>query len=67
MLVQVGSAKHVAIGTDLDGGVGKYEIPEEIVTAADLSKFAEALLALDSIMDIPAALARPREPDRVPV
>ena len=29
--------------------------------------FAEALLALDSIMDIPAALARPREPDRVPV
>jgi membrane dipeptidase len=40
-----GNAKHAAIGTDLDGGVGKFEIPEEIVTAADLPKLVEALSA----------------------
>jgi membrane dipeptidase len=38
-----GNAQHVALGTDLDGGVGRDEIPEEIVTAADLPKVADAL------------------------
>lgn len=38
-----GSAKHVAIGTDMDGGFGKEHIPEEIGTSADLPKVAVAL------------------------
>jgi membrane dipeptidase len=38
-----GNAKHVALGTDLDGGVGRYEIPEELTTAADLPKVGGAL------------------------
>lgn len=38
-----GSADHVAIGTDMDGGLGREQIPQEIVTAADLPKVGEAL------------------------
>ena len=38
-----GSHAHVAIGTDMDGGFGRNEIPEEIATSADLPKVAEAL------------------------
>jgi membrane dipeptidase len=38
-----GNAKHVAIGTDMDGGLGRNEIPQEIATSADLPKLAEAL------------------------
>lgn len=38
-----GSAAHVAIGTDMDGGLGREQIPHEIVTAADLPKLAPAL------------------------
>jgi membrane dipeptidase len=41
----VGGAKHVGIGTDMDGGFGREHIPEEIVTAADLPRVAEALSA----------------------
>jgi membrane dipeptidase len=41
-----GSARHVAIGTDLDGGVGREEIPQEIKSAADLPKLADALSAI---------------------
>jgi membrane dipeptidase len=40
-----GSSEHVAIGTDLDGGLGREQIPEEIKTAADLPRVAEALAA----------------------
>jgi membrane dipeptidase len=40
-----GNANHVAIGTDMDGGLGRNEIPEEITTSADLPKLAEALSA----------------------
>src|SRR5688572_28382771 len=40
-----GDARHVALGTDMDGGLGRDEIPEEIVTAADLPKVADALRA----------------------
>jgi membrane dipeptidase len=39
----VGSARHVAIGTDMDGGLGRNEIPLEIETSADLPRLAEAL------------------------
>lgn len=37
-----GSAEHVGIGTDLDGGLGREQIPEEIVTAADLGQLSLA-------------------------
>ncbi|MGB7157424.1 MAG: membrane dipeptidase, partial [Tepidisphaeraceae bacterium] len=38
-----GSAKHVAIGTDMDGGLGRDQIPREILTSGDLPKVADAL------------------------
>jgi membrane dipeptidase len=38
-----GDAKHVAIGTDMDGGLGRNEIPVEIETSADLPRLGEAL------------------------
>jgi membrane dipeptidase len=34
-----GSARHVAIGTDLDGGYGAEESPSDLDTIADLQKF----------------------------
>jgi membrane dipeptidase len=40
-----GSGKHVAIGTDMDGGLGLEQIPQEIRTSADLPRLAEALSA----------------------
>jgi len=41
----IGDAKHVGIGTDMDGGFGGENIPEEIKTSADLPKIADALHA----------------------
>ena len=38
-----GSAAHVAIGTDMDGGLGREQIPQEITTSADLPRIADAL------------------------
>ena len=38
-----GSARHVGIGSDLDGGFGREHTPEELQTAADLPRLAEAL------------------------
>lgn len=38
-----GSAKHCAIGTDLDGGFGKEQTPHDLDTIADLQVFAELL------------------------
>jgi membrane dipeptidase len=38
-----GSARHVAIGTDMDGGLGREQIPVEIQTSADLPRVGEAL------------------------
>jgi membrane dipeptidase len=40
-----GSAAHCGIGTDFDGGFGMEATPDEIDTAADLPKFADALSA----------------------
>jgi membrane dipeptidase len=40
-----GSAAHVAIGTDMDGGLGRDEIPRELDTSADLPRLADALAA----------------------
>jgi membrane dipeptidase len=38
-----GNAKQVAIGTDMDGGLGRNEIPIEIQTSGDLPRLADAL------------------------
>ncbi len=38
-----GGATHSAIGSDLDGGFGYEQTPEEIKTIADLHRFAETL------------------------
>jgi membrane dipeptidase len=38
-----GNARHVAIGTDMDGGFGREEIPEEIPSAGELPRVAEFL------------------------
>jgi membrane dipeptidase len=40
-----GSARHCAIGSDLDGGLGQEHIPAEIDSCADLHLLAEGLLA----------------------
>jgi membrane dipeptidase len=40
-----GSARHVGIGTDMDGGLGREQIPIEIQTSADLPRMADALAA----------------------
>jgi membrane dipeptidase len=41
----LGDAKHVALGTDMDGGVGREQIPQEIASIAELHKIAGALSA----------------------
>ena len=38
-----GDAAHVGLGTDMDGGLGRDEIPAEITTAGDLPRVADAL------------------------
>ncbi len=38
-----GSAKHVAIGSDLDGGFGREHIPAEMDSIVDLVKIAGVL------------------------
>jgi membrane dipeptidase len=38
-----GSAAHVGLGTDMDGGLGREQIPVEIETSADLPRVADAL------------------------
>lgn len=38
-----GNTQHAAIGSDLDGGYGNEETPQEINTIADLSKLADVL------------------------
>jgi membrane dipeptidase len=40
-----GDAAHVGLGTDMDGGLGRNEIPVEIQTSADLPRLADALSA----------------------
>jgi membrane dipeptidase len=40
-----GTDWHVGLGTDMDGGLGRNEIPGEIVTAADLPNVGDALSA----------------------
>lgn len=40
-----GSAAHVGIGSDLDGGFGQNDIPAELESAADLPKIGAKLLA----------------------
>jgi membrane dipeptidase len=39
----IGDDRHVGIGTDMDGGLGREQIPQEIETSADLPRLADAL------------------------
>lgn len=39
----VGDANHVGLGTDMDGGLGREQIPVEITTSADLHRIGDAL------------------------
>jgi len=39
----IGDARHVGIGTDMDGGLGREQIPVEIRTSADLPRVADAM------------------------
>jgi membrane dipeptidase len=41
----LGDATHVGLGTDMDGGFGRDEIPVAIETSADLPRVADALAA----------------------
>ena len=41
----IGDARHVALGTDMDGGVGRDDIPFEMTSAADLPVVADHLSA----------------------
>jgi len=47
---RAGSARHVGLGTDLDGGFGLQHIPPELDTIADLQKLAP-LLAMRGYTD----------------
>lgn len=38
-----GDARHVGLGTDMDGGLGREQIPVEIRTSADLPRVADTL------------------------
>jgi membrane dipeptidase len=40
----IGNANHVAIGTDLDGGIGRENIPPEFETIADLHKLSDYII-----------------------
>lgn len=52
-----GDAHHAAIGSDMDGGLGREQIPEGLDSVADLRRLAEPLAALGySDSDIAAIL-----------
>jgi membrane dipeptidase len=54
----LGDARHVGLGTDMDGGLGRLEIPVEIETSADLPRVADALASAGfSDADVAAILA----------
>lgn len=40
-----GNSNHVGLGTDMDGGLGREQIPVEIRTSADLPRVGDALIA----------------------
>jgi membrane dipeptidase len=53
-----GSANHVGIGTDMDGGLGREQIPVEVETIADLPAVGDALAGAEFPSDdIDAVLA----------
>lgn len=51
-----GDARHVAIGSDFDGGFGCEAIPREIDTVGDLARIADALRAAGFVEDDVAAV-----------
>ncbi len=54
-----GSAAHVGIGSDFDGGFGQESIPEDLDTVTDLMKIGDALTARGySPTDVEAVMGR---------
>lgn len=51
-----GDARHVGIGSDLDGGFGKESAPREIDTVADLQRLADALAPVFGDEDVLSVL-----------
>jgi len=43
----LGTTKQIGLGTDMDGGLGRDDIAEEITTIADLPRVADALAAVN--------------------
>ena len=41
----LGNCAHIGIGTDMDGGFGSEHLPQELQTAADMPRLADALAA----------------------
>jgi membrane dipeptidase len=41
----LGHCRSIGLGTDMDGGLGREQIPQEIATSADLPRVADALSA----------------------
>ncbi|MEO6434649.1 MAG: membrane dipeptidase, partial [Tepidisphaeraceae bacterium] len=41
----LGTTRHIGLGTDMDGGVGRDDLPQELTTSADLPRVVEALNA----------------------
>jgi len=42
-LAQLVGTRHIALGTDLDGGLGREDVPREIDTVIDVPRFADTL------------------------
>jgi membrane dipeptidase len=51
-----GSSRHIALGTDLDGGFGREQSPADLDTIADLQKLPELLAARGYAADDIAAI-----------
>jgi membrane dipeptidase len=51
-----GSSRHVALGTDLDGGFGREQSPQDLDTIADLQQIAGLLAARSYLPDDIAAI-----------
>ena len=41
-----GNARHVGLGSDLDGGFGREQTPMDVETVADLQRIPESLMSL---------------------
>jgi membrane dipeptidase len=56
IIALTGGVRHLALGSDLDGGIGREVVPREIETVADLPRFADTLAAAGYTPDEIAAI-----------